>query len=94
MLVHGWVICFTEFVYYSAEWYSTVWMYHNVSIHFLFFPFLFLNPYPYAALSLHCCTWAFSSCGERGLLFVAMHGLLIAMASLVVEHGLWAHRLQ
>ena len=31
---------------------------------------------------------AFSSCGERGLLFVAVRGLLIAVASLVVEHGL------
>ena len=39
-----------------------------------------------------CCilaaAWAFSSCGERGLLFVAVHGLLIAVASLVAEHGL------
>ena len=31
---------------------------------------------------------AFSSCGERGLLFVAVCGLLLAMASLVAEHGL------
>ena len=31
---------------------------------------------------------AFSSCGEQGLLFVAVRGLLIAVASLVVEHGL------
>ena len=30
----------------------------------------------------------FSSCGERGLLFVAVCGLLIAVASLIVEHGL------
>ena len=30
----------------------------------------------------------FSSCGERGPLFVAVHGLLIAVASLVAEHGL------
>ena len=30
----------------------------------------------------------FSSCGERGLLFVAVCGLLIAVASLVVERGL------
>ena len=37
---------------------------------------------------------AFFSCGEWGLFFVAVHGLLIAAASLVVEHGLWAHRLQ
>ena len=45
--------------------------------------FLFL-----AALGLRCCSRAFSSCGERGLLFVVMHGLLIAAASLVAEHGL------
>ena len=31
---------------------------------------------------------AFSSCGEWGLLFIVVHRLLIAMASLVVEHGL------
>ena len=38
--------------------------------------------------------WAFSSCGEQGLLFVAVHGLLIAVASLVAEHGLQTCRLQ
>ena len=43
-------------------------------------------------LGLHCCAQAFSSCGERGLLFVAVHGLLTAVASLVVEHGLWSAR--
>ena len=32
--------------------------------------------------------WAFSSCSKRGLLFLAVCGLLIAVASLVVEHGL------
>ena len=36
----------------------------------------------------------FSSCGERGLLFVAVCGLLVAVPSLVAEHGLWARRLQ
>ena len=45
--------------------------------------FLFL-----AALGLRCCVQAFSSCRERGLLFVAVLGLLIAVASLVAEHGL------
>ena len=30
----------------------------------------------------------FSSCSERGLLFVAVPELLIAVASLVAEHGL------
>ena len=41
-----------------------------------------------SALGPHFCARAFSSCGDRGLLFVAVHGLLIAVASLVVEHGL------
>ena len=41
-----------------------------------------------AALGLRCCVQAFSSCGEQGLLFVAVHGLLIVVASLVAEHGL------
>ena len=38
--------------------------------------------------------WAFSSCGERGLLFIAVCRLLIAVASLVAEHRLYACRLQ
>ena len=42
----------------------------------------------YGALGLRCCMWASSSCDERGLLFVAVCGLLIAVASLVAEHGL------
>ena len=41
-----------------------------------------------AVLGLCFCARAFSSCGEWGLLFVVVHGLLIAVASLVVEHGL------
>ena len=41
-----------------------------------------------AALALHCCAWAFSSCGERGLLFVVVCGLLIVVTSFVAEHGL------
>ena len=52
-------------------------------IHFLFFINLFIWQ--------HCdfvAARAFSSCSERGLLFVAVHGLLIAVASLVAEHGL------
>ena len=41
-----------------------------------------------AVLGLRCCAQAFSSCGERGLLFVVVRGLLIVVAFLVVEHGL------
>ena len=53
------------------------------------FIYLFL-----AALGLCCCAHTFSSCSERGLFFVAVRGLLIAVASLVAEHGLQAHGLQ
>ena len=34
-----------------------------------------------AALGLCCCTWAFSSCGEWGLLFIVACGLLTVVAS-------------
>ena len=39
------------------------------------------------ALGLCCCAWDLSSCGVQGLLFIVVHGLLIAVASFV-EHGL------
>ena len=56
--------------------------------------FIYLCIYLFlAALGLGCCTQAFSSCDEWGLLFVAVRGLLIAVASFVVEHGFQAHRL-
>ena len=50
---------------------------------FICFIYLFL-----AALGLPCCVRAFPSCGERGLLFIVVRGLLIAVASLAAEHGL------
>ena len=56
----------------------------SLSFYFIYLYYLFL-----AALGLR---WvfarAFSSCGEQGLLFVVVHGLLIVVASLVAEHGL------
>ena len=47
-----------------------------------------------ATLGLRCCVRAFSSCGERGLLFVVVRRLLIVVASPVAEHGLYVHGLQ
>ena len=45
--------------------------------------YLFIYLYLFmAALGLCCCARAFSSCGERGLLFVVVRGLLIVVASL------------
>ena len=46
------------------------------------------------SLGLHCCTWAFSSCSKRGLLFIAGHRLLTAVASLIGTYRLWVHGLQ
>ena len=40
-----------------------------------------------AALGHGCCLWA-ARCGEQGLLFIAVCGLLAAVASLAVEHRL------
>ena len=46
-----------------------------------------------AVLGLRFCARAFSSCGERGPLFIAMRGPLTAAASLVAEHRLQTRRL-
>ena len=52
-------------------------------ISFSFFLNLFLG-----VLGLCGCARAFSSCGEWGLFFLAVDGLLTVVASLVVEHGI------
>ena len=56
---------------------------HSLFLNFIYFIYfcLFL-----AVLSLHCCAWTSSSCGEQGLLFVMVFRLLITVSSLVVEH--------
>ena len=48
----------------------------RLTIFKFYFIYLFL-----AALGLRCCARAFSSCSKRGLLFVEVHGLLMAVAS-------------
>ena len=60
-------------------------------LHVIFF-FINLFIYLFIYLWLH---WVFAaacglffSCGEQGLLLVAVRGLLIAVASLAAEHGL------
>ena len=44
-------------------------------------------------LGLHFCARAFSSCGEWGPLFIAVHGPLTIAASLVAGHRLQMRRL-
>ena len=46
-----------------------------------------------AALGLRFCARAFSSCGKRGPLFIAVRGPLTIAASLVAEHRLQTRRL-
>ena len=40
-----------------------------------------------AAVGLCCCMWAFSSCSDRELFFIAVLGFLIAVASLLQSPG-------
>ena len=56
-----------------------------VNLFFLIYIYLF---YFWLHWVFSCCTRAFSSCGERGLLFLVVCRLLIAVASLVAEHRL------
>ena len=59
-----------------------------------FFLILFLFIYLFmAVLGLRFCARAFSSCGKRGPLFIAVRGLLTIAASLVAEHRLQTRRL-
>ena len=46
-----------------------------------------------AVFGLRFCARAFSSCGERGPLFIAVRGPLTIAASLVAEHRLQTRRL-
>ena len=46
-----------------------------------------------AALGLHLCARAFSSCGKQGPLLIAVRRPLTIAASLVAEHRLQTHRL-
>ena len=54
---------------------------------FLIFKKIYLFYLFLAVLGLRCWARAFSSCGERGLLFIAVRGLLITVAS---RCGAWA----
>ena len=64
-------------------------MFQAATAFFFFFnKFIYFISLSLAVLGLHCCVWAFCGCGEQGLLFIAVRGLLIAVASLVADHGL------
>ena len=67
-------LCWIKIIITASTWF---FFYNSL----LIFIYLFL-----VVLGLCCCMWAFSSCGECRLLFAAVHGFLIAVASLIAEH--------
>ena len=58
-------------------------MFFKIHLFYVFIIIIFL-----AVFGLRCCARAFSSGSEREPLFVVVHGLLIAVSSLVAEPGL------
>ena len=58
----------------------------------IFFLILFIYLF-LAVLGLRFCARAFSSCGKRGPLFIAVHWPLTIAASLVAEHRLQTRKL-
>ena len=72
---------------------SLIWVnWFSCCYSFFFFFNLFLYLFM-AVLGLRFCARAFSSCGERGPLFIAVRRPLTMVASLVVEHRLQMRRL-
>ena len=86
-----WECTFSLFVYLHL--YSLLW---GMSVLFLMI-FFFFNFYLFiylflAVLGLCFCARAFSSCSERGPLFIAVRGPLTIAASLAAEHRLQSRR--
>ena len=72
----------------------SVWLLSLTTVFFCFNFYLFIYLYLFlAVLGLRFCARAFSSCGERGPLFIAVRGPLTVVASLVADHKLQTLRL-
>ena len=75
----------------NSQWWNQKNRYRKGSVWGVLFCFLFiyLIYFIFGCIGSSLLSAGFlSSCSERGLLFVVVPGLLIAVASLVVEHGL------
>ncbi len=69
---------------------SLIYLFIYLTIHSFLHSFTYLLM---AVLGLRFCARAFSSCGKRGPLFIAVRGPLTIAASLVAEHRLQTRRL-
>ena len=74
--------CFEFYFFSDVNIATPTFIYYFFSLFKILFIFFWLHWVFIAACRL------FSSCGVQGLLFVAVHGLLISVASLVSEHRL------
>ena len=73
---------------------KSIFIFFSIASFFFSFLKLFIYLFIYGCVgSSFSCARAFSSCGKRGPLFIAVHGPLIIAASLVVEHRLQSRRL-
>ena len=82
----------------KMNWNILIWSFCSLLFLFFFLKlivyFVYLFIYLFlAVLGLRFCARAFSSCGKRGPLFIAVRGPLTITASLVAEHRLQTHRL-
>ena len=78
-----WELTFFKKYFSLLFFFFLIWVY-------LFYLFIYLFM---AVLGLRFCARAFSSCGERGPLFIAVRGPLTVAASLVAEHRFQTRRL-
>ena len=92
-------MCQRLFCLFSSKSFIVSGLIFRSLIHFEFvclFIYLLIYLFIYlfmAVLGLRFCARASSSCGERGPLFIVVHGPLTVAASLVVEHRLQTRRL-
>ena len=84
--------CLIKYILFSDQK-LILYLLHHLLFFFFFKDFLLFIYLFLAVLGLRFCARAFSSCGERGPLFIAVRGPLTVVASLVAEHRLQMHRL-
>ena len=80
-------------IFSCACWPSVCLLCRNVYLGLLLIFFYSFIDWLIAVLGLRFCARAFSSCGKRGPLFIAVRGPLTITASLVAEHRLQTRRL-
>ena len=78
----------------QAVWCDPKFFLNFLNLLYLFFKSFSIYSLLLVAPGLCGCKRTFSGCGERGLLSIAVRGLLIVVASLVVARELWVHGLQ